>query len=138
VWPCSSFALEKLKVYFAGSRERWGKIITFIFSECAGHFHGNSYLTLQQHHAAGTSVIFMIQVGELRCRKQGHCKVHTCGRWWSWAGQSGFKHVLDIWGEDKTDLEPLGAAEGFRYPGRESRWAHILEEPVRVLTLGGL
>lgn len=75
----------------------------------------------------------MIQVGELRCRKQGPCKVHTCGRWWSWAGQSGFKHVLDIWGEDKTDLEPLGAAEGFRYPGRESRWAHILEEPVRVL-----
>ena len=106
--------LSSSRFILLGAGRDGGKAPPFIFSGCAGHFHGNRYLTLQQPHAVSTFILFMIQVGELRCRKQGPCKVHTCGRWWSWAGQSGLRHVSDICREDKTVLEPLGGSQGLQ------------------------
>ena len=71
----------------------------------------------------------IIPMRELRCRKPGPCQGQASGKQWNWAGQSGFMQVCCIWGEDKTDLGPLGETEGFGNPDRESRGPQMWEGP---------
>ena len=62
---------------------------------------------------------------KLRCRQQGPSLGHMCGKQWSWAGLSGPKLVVGVWGKDKTDLGTLGTVKHFRYPGWICRWPEM-------------
>ena len=48
----------------------------------------------------------MIQVRDLR--EQGHGQGHTCGKQWSWAGQSGLKQAWELGKRLKLIWGPWG------------------------------
>ena len=102
-----------------------------------GTFMVITHVTLQQSHAAGTMINFMIQVKELRCREQRPGQGHTSSKWWSWAGQSELKQVWEFgkrikllrgpWGQHRASGIQTGKARGQTHGRGTDKW---------VLTLG--